>query len=263
MSCLLCSLSSGINGEALLDALVHNILKVRFRAGIPRVRTGRIEFLAIYAPVRVAEIEERRPVRVDEMLRAVCRNEAAPVDFKVSGIRFRDYLSGFAVEIGIVRSRGCKIPFAHFGRGKAHDKSRTAVPEARYREGSSRRRIRENGVKPRVELLALAVALIRGKREIHGDPRLGLKASGRSVICLGLAGLRLKKPGAGVPVPRRGERNRAQRVMECEKRRDRKKYSSVLHGSRLQFAAETISQIWPLHPHGRKDAVSDCGQKQL
>ena len=119
------------DGEALGHAPVDDVLKVGSRARSARVRAGFVDLLLIKPPVRIAEIEKRRAICVDEVLRALRGlHETASVDFEVASVGSGLYRAGLAVERGVAPAGGGPGPATGFRRGEAHAKDPAAVPEA-------------------------------------------------------------------------------------------------------------------------------------
>ena len=134
------------HGEALRRAPVDDILEVRGRARRARVRAGLVNLFLVEAPVRVAEVEERRAVRVGEVLGALRRlHEAALVDLEVARVRLRLQRAGLAVERGVAAAGGGPAPASGLRGREAHAEGLAAVPEAGTRHLLARR-VREHGV---------------------------------------------------------------------------------------------------------------------
>ena len=145
---------------------------MRFRSGPSRGKSAFVVFLVVHVPVRVAEVEERRAVRVNKVLCAVCRYKTAPVYRKLALVGVCGYGAGLAVERRVRSANRHKIPYTVFRGGEADGKRFAAVPEARYRKRRFRLSVREFRVEYNVQLFFFLVALIRFKIKIYRDPRL-------------------------------------------------------------------------------------------
>ena len=141
--------------EALRRAPVDDVLEVGCRTRRARVRAGLVDLLLVEAPVRVAEVEERRAVRVGEVLLALRDlHESAPVDFEVACVGLCLQRARLAAKCAIALAGGDPAPAAGLRGREAHAEGLAAVPEAGTRH------------------------LLAGFVREHGVERHGVRASG-------------------------------------------------------------------------------------
>ena len=120
-----------VHREALRHAPVDDVLEVGCRTRLARVRSRFVDLLLIKTPVCVAEIEERRAVRVGEVLRALRGlHEPAFVDFEFACVGLCLQRARLAVERGVAATGGGPAPAPGFRGGEAHAEGLAAVPEA-------------------------------------------------------------------------------------------------------------------------------------